>query len=500
MKTLLFVLVPIVAFALPEPNQWRGPQRDGIFPATGLLREWPKEGPKLAWQIEGLGQGLSSVAIGGGKLFTISQRKGGQFVVAFDLASRKEVWAAKISDNDDSPNGTPTIDDGQVFAVSKDGKMLCCAAADGREQWRKDFAADFGGKMMSGWGYSESPLVDGDQVIVTPGGKEALLVALDRKTGQTRWKAAQPDRIGSRGEDGAGYTGAVISNAVGFRQYVTLVGRGVVSVQASDGKILWAYNRIANGTANIPTPLAWDDYVFTSTGYGTGAALLKVTRADAAKTTEPAPVSGAEKIAGHQKKLADLNAEITRRREARAKTQEGSPEYDKANEAVQSIKPDIATAERELAKARGTPDVVEGPKAISGSPLAIEEVYFLEAGAFQNHHGGMVRIGDHIYAGKGHNNGFPICLEWKTGKPTWDKGRGPGKESAAVIAADGFLYFRYQDGTMALIEATPSGYSEKGSFKLPHVDGPAWSHPVIHGGQLFIRDQDALMCYDLRPR
>jgi hypothetical protein len=158
MKTLLFVLVPIVAFALPEPNQWRGPQRDGIFPATGLLREWPKEGPKLAWQIAGLGRGLSSVAIGGGKRFTISQRKRG------------------------------------------------------------------------------------------------------------------------------------------------------------------------------------------------------------------------------------------------------------------------------------------------------------------------------------------------------DKGRGPGKESAAVIAADGFLYFRYQDGTMALIEATPSGYAEKGAFKLPHVDGPAWSHPVIHDGQLFIRDQDALMCYDLRPR
>ena len=110
----------------------------------------------------------------------------------------------------------------------------------------------------------------------------------------------------------------------------------------------------------------------------------------------------------------------------------------------------------------------------------------------------MVRIGQYLYAGKGHNNGFPICLDWKTGQPAWEKERGPGKESAAVIAADGHLYFRYQDGVMALIEASPRGYVEKGTFKLASVNGPSWPHPAIHNGLLYVRDQDVLLCYDLR--
>ena len=130
--------------------------------------------------------------------------------------------------------------------------------------------------------------------------------------------------------------------------------------------------------------------------------------------------------------------------------------------------------------------------------MRAEEQYFLNASTFQNHHGGMVRLGDQIYAGTGHNNGFPICLDWKTGKVVWNKERGPGKESAAVIAADERLYFRYQDGTMALIDAAPAGYKERGVFKLPHVDGPSWPHPAIHDGKLYLRSQDVLMCYDLR--
>jgi len=130
--------------------------------------------------------------------------------------------------------------------------------------------------------------------------------------------------------------------------------------------------------------------------------------------------------------------------------------------------------------------------------VTVNEVYWLNAGVFQNHHGGMLRIGDYIYAGKGHNNGFPICLEWKTGKVVWEKGRGPGKESAAVIAADGHLYFRYQDGILALIEASPKGYVEKGAFKLASVNGPSWPHPAIHDSRIYIRDQDVLLCYDLK--
>jgi outer membrane protein assembly factor BamB len=278
-----------------------------------------------------------------------------------------------------------------------------------------------------------------------------------------------------------------------------MVGKGAIGVDGGSGKLLWHYNRVANGTAVIPTPLAWDDYVFVSSGYGTGAALLKIVKdsGDASGAALARPVDEG-KAAELEKKLSDLNAEIARRREARGKTQQGTPEYEKADAAVQSMKPEIAKAEQALTAAKGGKST--SPAKIPGSPVVAQEQYFLDAGTFQNHHGGMVRIGDYIYAGKGHNNGFPVCIEWKTGRLVWDQGRGPGKESAAVIAADGNLFFRYQDGTMALIEATPNGYSEKGAFKLPHVDGPSWSHPVIHDGLLYLRDQDALMCYSLRSQ
>lgn len=423
--------------ALADWPQWRGTNRDGISPETGLLKEWPQDGPPLAWKLAGIGKGMGSVSIHGGKLFALGKRKEGQFIAAYDLATQKEAWTARVSEGGADSTGTPTVDGGQVFAVSKDGKLLCCAEADGKELWRKDFAADFGGKMMSGWGFSESPLVDGDKVIVVPGADDALMVALDRKTGALLWKAAVPEDIGNRGKAGAGYTGAVISNAAGVRQYVTLVGRGVISVNAQDGKVLWHYNRVANGTANIPTPLVWDDYVFCSSGYGTGAALLKIVKAGT-----PAPAPAAEATPGKP--------------------------------AVTPITP------------------------VPGSPVEAQEQYFLNASTFQNHHGGMVRIGDYIYAGTGHNNGFPICLEWKTGRVAWNEPRGPGKESAAVIAADGNLYFRYQDGTMALIGATPDGYALHGAFKLAAIDGPSWPHPAIQDGRLYLRSQDNLMCYDLR--
>ena len=117
------------------------------------------------------------------------------------------------------------------------------------------------------WGFSESPLVDGDRVLCTPGGPDAMIVALNKVTGEEIWRSAQPS-IGDRGRDGAGYSSIVVSNAAGVKQYVQLVGRGLIGVRASDGKFLWGYNAIANGTANIPTPIPTGDYVFCSTGYG----------------------------------------------------------------------------------------------------------------------------------------------------------------------------------------------------------------------------------------
>ena len=390
-------------------SQWRGPERDGVSPEIGLLQSWPQGGPKLTWHIKGLGKGMSSVSLSDGKIYTMGSRKEGQMLIAFDAATQKELWAAQVSKHGGEPRCTPTISGGKAFAVSDDGEVVCCSAGDGKVIWRRSYKKDFGDPPKPGWQFSESPLVDGDRVIVTPGHEQHFMVALNAATGATVWTLKT--KLEGSGHEGAGYTGPVISNGGGVKQYVTMVGKGAIGVAASDGRLLWHYDKVANGTAVIPTPLVWDDYVFVSSGYQTGAALLKLSR--------------------------------------------------------------------------------------DGSGVKAEEQYFLDHKTFQNHHGGMVRIGAHIYAGTGHNNGFPVCLEWKSGKVVWNRDRGPGRESAAVIAADKNLYFRYQDGTMALISASPAGYRENGVFKLPFIDGPSWPHPAIDGGKLYLRSQDVLMCYDI---
>lgn len=423
--SLVFLCLVSAALVSAAPDrsaewpQWRGPNRDGISKASGLLTQWPEAGPPLAWKASGLGGGFSSLAITGGRIYTLGDRDGAQQVIALSGTDGKVLWTARVGpvwdDQYGGPRSTPTVDGGRIYALGSDGDLVAVEAASGKEVWRKNLERDFGGQVMSRWKWSESPLVDGDRLIVTPGSPQALLVALDKKTGKEIWRAKAAD-LGPKGKDGAGYAAAVISNGGGVKQYVQLTGRGLVGVRASDGKLLWSYNKVANDVANIPTPVIKGDYVFTSTGYQTGSALLK------------------------------------------------------------------------LAKA--------------GDGVTAQEVYFLPAKSFQNHHGGFVLLGDHIYAGHGHNRGYPICLEMATGKIAWggevDETKGPGTGSAAVTAADGHLYFRYQNGKMALIEATPQGYREKGSFDIPGVDKPSWSHPVVLDGKLYLREQDNLYVYDVR--
>jgi outer membrane protein assembly factor BamB len=395
-----------------EWSQWRGPRRDGLSPETGLLKSWPDSGPPLAWKVDGLGGGFSSVSVANGRIYTMGQMGGTSYLMALDEKDGSLVWKTKVADGDSAPNCTPTVDQDLVIGLGFKGDMVCANSATGEVLWAKNFEKDFGGRMMSGWGYSESPLFDGDRVICTPGADTAMLAALDRRTGNVLWRSPLPPG-GQAGGDGAAYSSIVVSNGGGVKQYVQLVGRGVIGVSAKDGTLLWGYNRVANGTANVPTPIVKGDFIFCSTGYQTGSALLKLSGAGAGK-------------------------------------------------------------------------------------VRAEEVYFLDPKTMQNHHGGMLLVGDHIYCGHGHNEGFPLCIEMATGREAWRPGRGAGSGSAAVAYADGHLYFRYQNGTMALIEATPSSYKLKGKFELASKRRESWPHPVIAHGKLYARDDDTLLCYDIR--
>jgi len=261
--------------------QWRGPNRDGVSKETGLLQQWPEGGPKLLWEITGLGPGYSSLSIKDGKLYTMGDRQigneKGQFVYAYDLGTRKELWATKMgAAHDDGPRCTPTVDGGFVYAIGTGGNVVCMAADSGKVVWLKNLLSDLGGAGNPGWKFSESPLIDGDRLLCTPGGQKAVMVALNKRTGDVIWTCSMPN-IGDKGKDEAGYSSIGVSHAAGVKQYVQLTNKGVIGVSA-DGKFLWGYNRVANNVANISMPLIDGDYVFASTAYQTGSALLKLSR------------------------------------------------------------------------------------------------------------------------------------------------------------------------------------------------------------------------------
>jgi outer membrane protein assembly factor BamB len=173
------------------------------------------------------------------------------------------------------------VDGDVLYALGTGGELVCLQVSDGKQVWHKNLARDFGGRMMSGWGYSESPLIDGDKVICTPGGKDATLVALDKRTGNLLWKSAVP------GGDGAGYSSATAFVFDGQREYVQFLGRGIVGVDAATGKFLWRYDHVANGTCNAMTPIYHDGYVFASSAYKAGGGLVKLSKqASAVKAEE----------------------------------------------------------------------------------------------------------------------------------------------------------------------------------------------------------------------
>jgi outer membrane protein assembly factor BamB len=266
--------------------QWRGPNRDGVSGETGLLKTWPEAGPSLAWDMTGLGTGYSTVSIVGDRLYTMGDLEdkaaGGkaQFVIAIDLTSRKVAWTAKVGpSHQDGPRCTPTVDGSLVYAIGTSGDLVCVTADAGRPVWKKNLLADLGGAANPGWRFSESPLIDGDRLICTPGGHKVALAALDKKTGEAIWRCSMPD-IGKNGKKEAGYSSIVISQGAGVKQYVQLTNEGVIGVAAADGRFLWGYNRVANGVANISTPVVDGDFVFASTGYNTGSALLKLSADD----------------------------------------------------------------------------------------------------------------------------------------------------------------------------------------------------------------------------
>jgi outer membrane protein assembly factor BamB len=405
---LLLSLTGAALAAATDWPQFRGPNRDEVCAETGLVKDLPADGPPLAWKATGLGAGYSTVSVVGNRIYTIGENSDSSFVIALNAADGKQVWRTRLGKAGapgmpafDGPRSTPTLEGDMLVAVGQWGELACLQASTGKELWRKDYTKDFGGKRPS-WGYAESPLIDGNNVVITPGGAEGSIVALDKTTGATVWR--------SQGfTDSPHYSSLIIARIGDVRQYIQLTAQSIVGVAAADGKVLWRAAR-AGRTAVIPTPIYSDGFVYVTSGYGTGCNLFKVTAA--------------------------------------------------------------------------------------GGKFTAEEVYANKVMA--NHHGGVVKVGDCVY-GYSEGKGW-TCQDFKTGEAKWQEKEKLGKGS--LLGADGYLLLRTEDkGTISLIDASPNGYLEHGRFEQPgRSKSKAWPHPVICGGKLYLRDQDLLLCYDVKAK
>lgn len=263
--------------------QWRGPERNGVSRETGLLPSWPENGPKLVWQIQDAGRGYSTPAAVGERLYLLgNDGLENEFVQARSVQDGRRLWSTRLGQvgnpkqepNFPAARSTPTIDGEWLYALGSDGDLACLAVATGVVRWRKNLRSEFDGK-PGAWAYAESPLLDGDALICTPGGNSATVVALNKQSGTTLWKA------GLQEGDEAAYSSAIVVEAGGVRQYVQMLGKGLVGLEAGTGKFLWRYtNTVSRFGANIPTPLAADNGIYTA-GAGTGGGLIKLVAQDA---------------------------------------------------------------------------------------------------------------------------------------------------------------------------------------------------------------------------
>ncbi|GIW97917.1 MAG: hypothetical protein KatS3mg111_1250 [Pirellulaceae bacterium] len=427
----MLVAAPRYSQAIDWP-QWQGPERNAISREEGLLQQWPDNGPPEAWRATGIGRGMGGVAVADGRIYTTGDIDGTAWLFALNEANGELIWQAKIGRGGEvgriftpaGPRATPTVDEDRVYILSQHGDLVCFST-DGQEVWRINLVQDHGG-IVPTWGYSESPLVDGEKLICTPGAPDGTLLAVNKMTGQTIWKSDVPaaverssqqgdfgrrrrrGNVGRGQESGASYSSAIVVDFANHRQYVQLTATTLAGFSAEDGTLLWRYDPVA-AQISCSTPIYHDGYVFASSAYDGGGGLVKLST--------------------------------------------------NANGHVEA-----------------------------------DEVYFTTY--MRNHHGGLILHDGCVYGAAGGNEGgFLVTMDFLTGDILWRERRAP---KGSLAFADGRLYLRAEGGTMILIEPNREQYIERGRFEQPdRSEEPAWTHPVIANGKLYLRDQDLLLCYDI---
>lgn len=273
--SLLTIFCAVSPVSAEDWTAFRGSNRDGLSQETGLLKEWPEGGPQKTWTSMDAGMGYSGFAVVGGRLYTMGADEKQEYIIALDAGNGKKVWQTPVGSRlkngwGDGPRSTPTVAGDVVVGLGGEGGLYCVNAADGTLKWSAEMKS-LGGKVPN-WGYSESPLVDGQKVLCTPGGDQGTVVAFDLASGEKLWQSTGIT-------EKAHYSSILPVDHFGRRQYIQLTQNKVFGLNA-DGQLQWQADWPKGRTAVIPTPIYDDGFVYITSGYAAGCMLIKVTQSN----------------------------------------------------------------------------------------------------------------------------------------------------------------------------------------------------------------------------
>ena len=534
--------------------QWQGSERNAVSKETGLLKEWAQEGPPLAWKVKGVGGGDSAPSVAAGRIYGMSHRGENEIVWALAEKDGKEIWAVRIApafptswpQSKEGPSATPTVDGDRLYVMGLAGNVVCLQVADGKVLWQRHLMADFGGRMPM-WSYRESPLVDGDKVICTPGGDETTMVALNKLTGETIWKTFVPDRAGetqNRSES------ANRPNVIETDLLLSTLDTDHDKTISAD-ELAAAPTVLLTLDKNQDGKLSEDEVTPASAapsgqGRRRGGGLMRMMKshsaldADESGALDPAEIKNATAAllridANRDGKLTEDEVGMKHfgpQDTGAAYSSAIAIEFGGQRQYVQFLAKTVAGVSAADGKllwrydkpANGmrlnisTPIYHDGhvfaasaygaggglarlTKSATGE-FGAEEAWFSKS--MENHHGGVIlHDGAFFGANGGNGGGYMACLDFKTGEVLWNERDSDKRRvtKGSVAFADGRIYYRTEEGPIVLIKPSRKEYLERGRFDQPErTDKPAWAHPVIANGKLYIRDQDTLFCYDVKAK
>lgn len=539
--------------------QWQGPGRNAHSQETGLLQEWPKDGPPLAWKINGLGGGDSTPSISNGRIYGMSHRGDDEIVWALSEKDGKELWAVRIGptyptswpQSKEGPSATPTVDGNRLYVMGLAGNLVCLQADDGKVVWQRSLMADFGGRMPM-WSYRESPLVDGERVIGTPGGETNSLVALNKLTGEVIWKSFVPEKAGqsspARREN--------LPNVIATDLLLSTLDKDHNKELSTDEitaapEVLLTLDKNQDGKLDEQEVTVSKDGAAPAAGSSgpgrrRGQGVIRMMKSHSAVDTDGDGVLSAAELKNAAVALRKLDAnrdgkltedEVGMKHfgpqdTGAAYSSAIAIEFGGQRQYVQFLATTVAGVSAADGKllwrydkpANGMKLNISTPIYHDGQIFAAsaygaggglarlaknangeftaEEVWFSKS--MENHHGGVILHDGALFGANGGNGGgYLACLDFKTGEVLWNERDADKRRvtKGSVAFADSRIYYRTEEGAVVLIEPSRKEYLERGRFTQPgRTDKPAWAHPVVANGKLYIRDQDTLFCYDVKAK